>query len=635
MVFTGDYVDVTISDGTTPLPFTYAINDDRPYIRQTSDFKRQQIDTSQEPGEQSLSQWWVRAQDSWHRGQGIQNYDPGSNHETEYRFTYGTGVNPWVQGQVTNSLALSPAASGIGGSTYCGTATYFGTTWVFFTDAIGHTFRYNPAVGGTATQLTNPNGAAGEPAFAGDTMLWGTIGLGFIYGTTTNPGTATSMSILWTGGPTGSSLVLQPYWVKGRILVTLGPMMYELTLAGGTFPATPTFTSPINNGVFTAVAEAPDCILASLNANGKGYIYRIGLVEGTTAGSSPTLGAWTQVAEMPPGEEINAMKTYLGSYVALGTTMGVRICDLGQNGQMTFGPLTIEGAQCYSLAARNHYVFAGVNDATTGLASIARIDLGQEILNYTNTGYASKTLRYAYNYDISLTGTTTTNKVTSVAPLANVDGAMMAVFSKGVYFQSTSYQTGGTFTTGRIRYGTTEPKSFCYLRLSATVPSGTSIVISAFSGNDPTERTVATVTSSTNLSDDIIFPVAIRNTPMSFLTLKFVLNGTSSATPNIDSFSVKAAPLPHLQRQIQLPLRLADFEQDRQGNKSGYDGSAFARLAALEAYEQKQTLLTFVDNTNGETYTGVIQRLQFTRDTPTSRNATNFGGILTLTVLKI
>jgi hypothetical protein len=83
------------------LPFNLAIKDDQPYVRETNDYKRQQLDTSPEPGEQTLSQWWVRDQDSWHRGGGITYYEPGSDPTTRYRFKSSVGVDVWTKGQAT------------------------------------------------------------------------------------------------------------------------------------------------------------------------------------------------------------------------------------------------------------------------------------------------------------------------------------------------------------------------------------------------------------------------------------------------------------------------------------------------------------------------------------------------------
>ena len=89
------------------LPFIYAINDSRPYLRQTAPFKKEQFDNQTEPGEQSLTGWWIRSQSSFHYGDGITFYDPigspyaSSDSPSHYRYADSKGVNVWTQGQVT------------------------------------------------------------------------------------------------------------------------------------------------------------------------------------------------------------------------------------------------------------------------------------------------------------------------------------------------------------------------------------------------------------------------------------------------------------------------------------------------------------------------------------------------------
>ncbi len=83
------------------LPFFYGINNERPYIRQTAPYKKEQFDNSKEPGEQTLEGWWIRSQSSFHRGAGIKFYDPSAGEEVDYRFSDSEGVNVWTKGEVT------------------------------------------------------------------------------------------------------------------------------------------------------------------------------------------------------------------------------------------------------------------------------------------------------------------------------------------------------------------------------------------------------------------------------------------------------------------------------------------------------------------------------------------------------
>jgi hypothetical protein len=96
--------DVAYDVAIGGMPFIYSINDARPYIRQTAPFKKEQFDNQTEPGEQSLTGWWIRSQMSFHGGDGITFFDPAnttSNSPDHYRFADSRGVDVWTQGKVT------------------------------------------------------------------------------------------------------------------------------------------------------------------------------------------------------------------------------------------------------------------------------------------------------------------------------------------------------------------------------------------------------------------------------------------------------------------------------------------------------------------------------------------------------
>jgi len=96
--------DVAYDVAVGGMPFIYAINDARPYIRQTAPFRKEQFDNQTEPGEQSLTGWWIRSQQSFHGGDGITFYDPAnttSNSPDHYRFADSRGIDVWTQGEVT------------------------------------------------------------------------------------------------------------------------------------------------------------------------------------------------------------------------------------------------------------------------------------------------------------------------------------------------------------------------------------------------------------------------------------------------------------------------------------------------------------------------------------------------------
>jgi hypothetical protein len=83
------------------LPFLMAPTDTVPYQRETSPYRKDQFDNGKEPGEQSLTGWWIRSQSSFHVGSGIKFYDPSSGETTPYRFNDSRGIDVWTKGQAT------------------------------------------------------------------------------------------------------------------------------------------------------------------------------------------------------------------------------------------------------------------------------------------------------------------------------------------------------------------------------------------------------------------------------------------------------------------------------------------------------------------------------------------------------
>lgn len=94
---TGEAYDVSIN----ALPFFMATKDETPYRRQTAQYRKNQIDQSAEPGEQSITGWWVRSQSSFHKGSGIKFYDPSAGEIVAHRFNDSQGCNVWTKGIVT------------------------------------------------------------------------------------------------------------------------------------------------------------------------------------------------------------------------------------------------------------------------------------------------------------------------------------------------------------------------------------------------------------------------------------------------------------------------------------------------------------------------------------------------------
>jgi len=83
------------------IPFFLTTGDENPYRRVTAQYRKQQIDMSREPGEQTLTGWWLRSQSTFHLGQGIKFFEPQQDESLRFQYTFSKGCNVWEKGQIT------------------------------------------------------------------------------------------------------------------------------------------------------------------------------------------------------------------------------------------------------------------------------------------------------------------------------------------------------------------------------------------------------------------------------------------------------------------------------------------------------------------------------------------------------
>lgn len=149
------------------LPFNLRVSTYTPYKRDSEPVRKEQLDTSTEAGEQSLSTWWIRSQSSWHLGAGIRFYEPGAEAETANRFATSQGVDVWTQGELSLLNQMTEDQTGLTEPVYLSTFRSLGRDgWVSATadklywrggDAPGGSLvrtnrSYNPRVHPSAAQ---------------------------------------------------------------------------------------------------------------------------------------------------------------------------------------------------------------------------------------------------------------------------------------------------------------------------------------------------------------------------------------------------------------------------------------------------------------------------------------------------
>ena len=606
------------------LPFFYAINDERPYIRQTAPFNKEQQDTGAEPGEQSLTGWWLRSQSSFHNGTGIKFYDPSAGETVAHRFTDSDNVDVWTKGQAT-LLKETANITGVTTGIYKLISIVDGSTDKILGWIPASTTIKNYTASGTAVEYTHVTGI-GTPL---DTAILAVATDGINLFIADNDHIYTGPIATPTAGysryyNTGSEKVVLG-WVKQRLVGCIGAAVYELTATKGSshsLPATPNYTHPNADWVWTSISEGGSAIYAAGYAGGNSAIYKFALTT-ATAGSMPTLTSGIVAAQLPIGEIVYKIESYL-NYLMIGTNKGMRVASISDTtGDLFYGPLIFEDTNgVRDFAFRDRFVWAA--GTINGCAGLYRVDLGTEI----------ETLRFAYAKDAYLS--TATGYATSVDFVGNTDQiAFTTSGSNGIAIQSTTVLSAtGSITTGKIRFSTLEPKNYKRLIARGTFTSGDftlSSLVTEASGNE---------TQYNHISYNIgVPPVEVTTTQpevaQEFLAYKFTFDRdttTTTAGPIFKGYQAKATIATPRQRIIQFPVFCFDIETDRFNTVVGYEGRAYARMQLLEEIEKTGDVLTWQDLTTGESQQAVIQQVTFTRMTPPDKRFDGFGGVINITI---
>ena len=609
------------------LPFMMLTSDATPYQRQTAQYRKNQVDQSAEPGEQSITGWWVRSQSSFHHGMGIVYYDPSAGEIVAHRFTDSKGVDIWTKGKVTllNDVLQKTATTGDIASNgrpqqTMRSITYSGNNAILFRD---NNILDKIATDGTVTHFkASTDGTIFAVVDDGATAYW-VVNQASHISMIKKPLTGSTAStadetVMFSGGtgPLVTNCAME--WVKERIIACINNSIYEIAGSASALP-TAVYTHPNTSYVYTSVtASGPAVYVAGYNGI-QSTIQKFTL---NTSGALPTLTSAITAAEMPPGEIIHKIYYYLG-HLFIGTSKGVRAALVNdQDGSLQYGPLIVETSQpVYDFAARDHYIWATTGAGTD--AGLIRFDIGGII----------ETLRFAYNNDIFASGVTG-KKTTSVAFFGNTSQLAFATNAGFTYVENTASKVAtGYITTGRIRYSTLENKVFKTIRpLMDDTYGGVTIESIDFSD---ARFTIANYDAGATLGDaGVTYPVG----PAGFLSFKFTISRYPSDVtkgPVFSGYQLKALPAIKRQRLIQYPLSLLDEETDRYGVSVGYEGWAYDRQVNLEALEDLGDTIKVEDYRTGESYLGTIEEIRLTNNTPTDKTTSGYGGVLLVTMRKI
>lgn len=604
------------------LNFLFAVSDTYPLKRETARFRRERIDTEREPGEQSLdSGYWIRSQASWHYGAGITTAEPLEVNSEEARFRYfqSGGVDPWTPGE----LKLLKATS----------AVYSASADTIDVEGIG-----------TGVLVGTNNGSVGKLTYvtnagASTAISWGGADRIDSFDDTGQYWLASDTAGIWRGNlPSGSGTKIYNNkatptytlirWVKSRAMYAEDADIHEITDLAPSSATLPTalYTHPNSGWTWTDFADGPNAIYASGYSREFSAIYSIGIDVTTT---SVTLEQPIIVAELPRGEDVLSMYQYVGSFLIIGTTLGVRVAQINNDGSLTLGPLIWDDGPVDNAVAKGRFVYFTARDKgqagnRVSRPGLYRINLGQ-ILNNTP-------LDFAYAADL-VTPTNHTGSCTAVA--VSGDKLWFGVTGNpgGVFRELDTYVPEGWIETGRIRLGTMEKKAWRDLRLLGTPGlQGTVTAYASIFGNTAPSSWDAVISVSAGNEDAVGKMNVPAPNPATDIYLAFRLqsNPSCGCSAKMIGYQVRAVPSPRRSELLEIPVLMFNFETDRMGGKYGSFGNAYRRFKALKALEESGATVQFIDYTTGEQLEVYVEEVAYNRTSPPSKakNTTGSGGVV-------
>jgi hypothetical protein len=593
------------------MPWLTAIDNDHPMTRSGAELKKDQFDNQREPGEQSLANWWLRSQQTFIGGEGLLYQDPDqvqvANLQNRHAIQYfhGVGVNPWVNGKLTllrkTTQRIADASSN----------PHFLAGWNNGTDrfwsAVGNVLKSDD---GTTTTAITWGGANTIRALASDGTNYFAADNVQVY-----KGAGNGAGAAWSA--TGTTNVCLG-WAKGRIMLGLDNKIYETTAAG---VQTLRFTHLNSAWTWTAIADGTNAIYAAGYAGSQGAIYKFVL---DTTGSVPTLASGgIQTAQLPLGEIVQSLTTYLGAFVGIGTSRGFRVGVIDTNGDISYGPLLIASSLgVKAVAAYDRFFFVASSNGIDTKSGLWRVDLGQPVQDTNSTAGG----RFAYATDLQAL---VTGEVTGVTNFGNSDRMAFSVVGQGAYLEhATDRETTGYLQTGRIRFNTLEPKIYKFVSVTTPGALKGSVAVSVIEpAGAETSILTASETSGMVIKDVVL---AAPTSAVEWIQLRLTLNRSTDTTQGgeVNGWQLKAMPGATRQRQFTIPFLCFDKERTDSGQSVGYEGRTAARLAAFEQLFAKGDAVALQDLANDTSVLVVIDDYKFEQKADPGTNRSVLGGVL-------
>jgi len=612
------------------LPFFLTTGDETPYRRVTAQYRKNQVDMSREPGEQTLTGWWLRSQSSFHLGQGIKFFEPQQDESLRFQFTFSKGLDVWTKGQAT-LLKDVTAYSSITNGLQTNKRPYQTARSIRYSskDAVlvwdGYKIDKVEA-DGTVVSFVSYTPGTDYPILSvcddGTFAYWVTnkVGTNRLQVNKRPLDSSSAATEMFTSATiTATNAVIE--FTKERLVMAVNNSVYEFAISAVALP-TAVYSHPNASFTYTSITSSGAAIYLSGYNGIQSTIQKFTL---TTTGAMPTLTSAITAAELPVGEIVQKVYYYLG-YMAIGTSLGLRVADVSvSDGSIAYGPLIFNSEQpVYDVAGYDKYLWCTTN--VDGNPGVTRVDLGQQV--GTQLVFA-----YAWDlYDPNLTGFYTT----ACAFVGNTDRLAFVTSNNGttngkVYIEASTRLTAlGTMRIGYIRYNTLENKIFKFLQPRYDSTDGALNIYSIDAQGNQYK-----IGSFDQGADITQIGIPYPATPQQYLGFKFEMSRSDTDTskgPLFTGYQVRVLPSIPRQRLIQYPVELYDYEMDKFNNPAGYEGGAYDRLLNMQAIENLGDLIKVEDFRTGESYLGLIEEMDFINRTPTDKRYSGYGGLLLVTI---
>ena len=614
--------------------FLSAASDSYPYQRGLSKVVKDQLDTSTDPGDNSLQGWWTRSQTDWSGGSGSDYMEPIDDELIRRQYYDSAGVDVF---HFPGYFDLLPSSTTV--DTKSGTTAFLARTVDSY--AVGWGTDLTVYAGdGSSKSVVVPEPIV-DMVIAGQYLLVATKNGGteaaFIYGFELSFFSAISTaSVEFTISGLFGDIVMS--WVKNRLLVGVKDKLYEIPQLGSDIDATsltPIIEMKDDKWQFVNAVATPTSIIVGGSDLAGSQIFSLVLDD---AGELPDIGAPIVIGELPNNERLWGLQEYLGAYVALFTSTGVRIGTVTADGGLVYGPLIGSPVPTPPTALLNkvptspvrggtydRFITYPIEDAGDGRGGICIIDLS----------VVDGEGRYAFaNYNRGPDGSgkclaqVILDQRSTV--MVNESGGTLSLLQNN---DDNNLDTGWLHGSW-IRFNTLEGKFFdevkvtCDPNTDAGGLGGEVRVVAADDAENQTTLGTMTLNDPVGLQEQTFkFNSTSAVTDMAVVLYLTADDADPQLGPVVAAWSLRAWPaVQNRGESVILPLSMWDFERDSLGVTFGREGYAKERWDALSSAITAGTAVAVVESKSGFSYTAIAEDFTLTQVAPPV-GFSGFGGV--------